>query len=206
MYDVTNPPNHRYRAIYADPPWNFKTYSPKGEGRSASSHYDVLDYAKLASFPVAEWAADDCALFLWVTDPMLETGLKLIEAWGFDYKTIAFYWVKLNKGSMGRILDPARFFMGTGYWTRANPEMCLLATTGKPSRLSRSVRKLVVAERREHSRKPDEVRESITRLVPGPYLELFARQGSAGWDVWGNQTKLFDAGPVKTRRFPSSSS
>ena len=96
------------------------------------------------------------------------------------------------------------FFTGLGYWTRANPEQCLLGTRGKPVRRAKNVRRLVVERRREHSRKPDAVRDRIERLVGGPYLELFARETKVGWDCWGDQAGLFDTGPVATRRQPSS--
>jgi N6-adenosine-specific RNA methylase IME4 len=182
--------------IYADPPWLFRTWSAKGTGRSAISHYDCLRCEALAALPVAGLAAPDCALFLWVTDPFLPEGLELIRAWGFEYKTVGFYWVKKNRKSEG-------FFTGLGHWTRANPEQCLLATRGHPKRRVRNVRKLVISPLREHSRKPDEVRERIERLVPGPYVELFARESKLGWDCWGDQAGLFDKGIVVTRRQPS---
>ena len=102
--------------------------APKGTGRNAVSHYDCLDFAALAALPVADLAADDCALFLWATDPLLPRAFELIEAWGFEYKTVAFYWVKLNSAAK----HDADYFTGLGYWTRANPEQCLLATRGKP--------------------------------------------------------------------------
>ena len=121
--------------------------------------------------------------------------MDLIRAWGFTYKTVGFYWVKRNPGR-----DDASFFTGLGYWTRANPEQCLLATRGKPRRRARDVKRLVVEPRREHSRKPDVIRERIERLVEGPYLELFARETKPGWDAWGAETGLFDAGHVQTRR------
>jgi MT-A70 len=117
-------------------------------------------------------------------------------AWGFEYKTVGFYWVKQNTRSDG-------YFTGLGYWTRANPEQCLLATRGKPQRRGKGVPKLVVEPRREHSRKPDVVRERIEQLVGGPYLELFAREAKQGWDCWGDQAGLFDRGNVATRRQPS---
>jgi N6-adenosine-specific RNA methylase IME4 len=117
----------------------------------------------------------------------------------FEYKTVGFYWVKLNTASK----HDADYFTGLGYWTRANPEQCLLATRGKPTRLAKDVRRLVVERRREHSRKPDGVRERIERLVAGPYLELFARETKQGWDCWGDQVVLFDQGTVATRRQPS---
>jgi N6-adenosine-specific RNA methylase IME4 len=83
-----------YGAIYADPPWLFRNWSAKGTGRNALSHYDCLDFDSLAALPVADLAADDCALFLWATDPLLPQAIDLMRAWGFDYKTVAFYWVK----------------------------------------------------------------------------------------------------------------
>jgi len=88
---------------------------------------------------------------------------------------------------------------GLGYWTRANPDQCLLATRGKPPRKAKNVRRLVVEKRGEHSRKPDVVRDYIERLVDGPYLELFARETKPGWDCWGDQVALFDKGTVATR-------
>ena len=168
-------------------------------GRNAISHYDCLDFKALASLPVGELADDDCALFLWATDPLLPRAFELIQAWGFEYKTVGFYWVKLNTAAK----HDADYFTGLGYWTRANPEQCILATRGKPQRQAKDVRRLVVDKRREHSRKPDAVRERIERLVRGPYLELFARETKPGWDCWGNQLALFDQGSVTTRRQPS---
>jgi N6-adenosine-specific RNA methylase IME4 len=183
----------KYGAIYADPPWSFRNWSAKGTGRNAVSHYDCLDFDALASLPVADLAADDCALFLWAVDPLLPRAFDLIRAWGFEYKTVAFYWVKLNTAAKHE----------ADYWTRANPEQCLLATRGKPSRKAKDVRRLVVEKRREHSRKPDCVRERIERLVAGPYVELFSRVTKSGWDCWGDQAALFDHGTVVTRRQPS---
>jgi N6-adenosine-specific RNA methylase IME4 len=185
----------KYGAIYADPPWSFRNWSAKGTGRNAISHYDCLDFSALSALPVADLAADDCVLFLWATDPLVPRAFELIRTWGFEYKTVAFYWVKLN----AKPKHEADF----GYWTRANPEQCLLATRGKPPRQAKDVRRLVIEKRREHSRKPDCVRERIERLVAGPYLELFARETKRGWDCWGNQVALFDNGSVATRRQPS---
>lgn len=189
----------RYGVIYADPPWSFRNWSAKGTGRNAVSHYDCLDFDALAALPVSKLAAEDCALFLWATDPLLPRALELIQAWGFEFKTVAFYWVKLNT----KAKHDADYFTGLGYWTRANPEQCLLATRGKPSRKAKDVRRLVVEKRREHSRKPDCVRDRIERLVAGPYLELFARESKRGWECWGDQRSLFDNGTAVTRRQPS---
>jgi N6-adenosine-specific RNA methylase IME4 len=189
----------RYGAILVDPPWSFRTWSAKGTGRSAISHYDCLDFKVLAELPVGDLAADHCALFLWAIDPMLPTAFELIQAWRFQYKTVGFYWVKLNKSAK----SPSDYFTGMGFWTRANPEPCLLATRGHPVRQSKSVRKLIVEERRQHSRKPRCTHERIEQLVNGPYLEMFSRETKPGWDCWGDQVGLFDKGAVETRRQPS---
>jgi N6-adenosine-specific RNA methylase IME4 len=215
------PPSRHYRVIYADPPWTFATYSEKGKGRSAEAHYDCMSLKDIAALPVSAWAADDAVLLLWATDPLLTKALEIARAWGFEYKTVGFYWAKLNKSSgyqrhqspsrgpedksQGKlVLDESSFFTGLGFWTRANPEMCLLATRGKPKRKSAAVKKLVIAPRREHSRKPDEVYDRIEALCDGPYLEMFARHSRPGWDSWGAQRGLFDAGSVPTRRRPST--
>jgi N6-adenosine-specific RNA methylase IME4 len=198
-----------YRVIYADPPWRFATYSDKGKGRSAEAHYDCLSLEEIKALPVADWAARDAVLLLWATDPLLPRALEVIEAWGFAYKTVGFYWVKLNKSAApitlgnGPLLSERDFFTGLGFWTRANPEPCLLATRGHPKRVAGDVQKLLIAPRRQHSRKPQDAYERIERLLPGPYLEMFARQSRPGWDGWGNQPGLFDRGPVVTRRRPS---
>jgi N6-adenosine-specific RNA methylase IME4 len=201
-----------YRVLYADPPWRFATYSDKGKGRSAEAHYDCLTIDEIKAIPVGQWAARDAVLLLWATDPLLPRALDVIEAWGFTYKTVGFYWVKLNKsvaraadlsGGDWPLLAERDFFTGLGFWTRANPEPCLLATRGHPKRQAGDVPKLLLAPRREHSRKPDEAYQRIERLLPGPYLELFARQNRPGWDGFGNQPGLFDRGPVATRRRPS---
>jgi len=201
---VSAPPRAgAYGVIYADPPWSFATYSAKGKGRAADAHYACLSFAEIAALPVASWAAPDSILLLWVTDPLLPKGLALIEAWGFTYKTVGFYWAKLNKRAPRLTFTSRDFFTGLGFWTRANAEQCLLATRGSPKRHARDVRRLVVAPRREHSRKPDEMYERIERLAGGPYLELFARASRPGWDAWGREAGLFDAGSVATRRWPS---
>jgi N6-adenosine-specific RNA methylase IME4 len=128
---------------------------------------------------------------------------RLIEAWGFTFKTVGFYWAKLNKKVAGAQFAERDFFTGLGYWTRANAEQCLLATRGRPKRKAKNVKRLIVSPRREHSRKPDETYERIERLVDGPYLELFGRASRPGWDSWGDQAGLFDGGAVDTRRRPS---
>jgi N6-adenosine-specific RNA methylase IME4 len=176
--EPASPSLAHYSAIYADPPWSFATYSRKGKGRSAEAHYDCMGLDEIKAMRVPEWAADDCALFLWVTDPLLPRAFEIIEAWGFVYKTVAFTWVKTTRDGTG-------FPIGCGFWTRANPELCLMATRGRPQRISRSVRQLIFAPRRAHSQKPEEAYDRIESLVPGPYLELFARGRRPGWASWG---------------------
>lgn len=188
----------RYKAILCDPPWRFNVRSEKGTGRGAIAHYPVMSLKDIKALPVQDWAADDCALFLWAIDPMLPQALEVIEAWGFTFKTVAFYWVKQNKDG-----SP---FTGLGYWTRANAEQCLLATRGRPRRLARNIKRVHLSLRREHSRKPDAIADEITRLVAGPYLEMFAREARAGWEAMGNQTDLFNEGAVETRNRPSNMS
>lgn len=175
-----------FGAILADPPWQWTARSAAGEGRSATRHYRTRDLEYLAALPVGRLARPDCALFLWVVDPMLSAGLALLERWGFRFATVAFTWVKRTAAG--------RAAFGCGYWTRANPEMCLLGTRGRPRRRSAGVPQLLEAPVREHSRKSDEVAERIEALVDGPYVELFARVRRPGWASWGDQLDRFDAG------------
>jgi len=184
-----------YRAIVADPPWSFLTRSDKGKDRSPENHYDCMTLDEIKAMPVAEIAAKDCVLVMWVIDTHIQMALDVIEAWGFTYKTRAFCWVKTNK-EPGEALDPSSYFTGMGFWTRANPEDAMLATRGSPKRNEdgKGVRRLIVAPRREHSRKPDEVLERVEALVPGPYCELFSRATRPGWDQMGNETGKFDPG------------
>jgi len=171
----------KYSVIYADPPWSFEVWSGEGKDRAAENHYPTMSQSEIEELPVASLAADDCALFMWVVMPQLPEALAVIEAWGFKYKTCAFVWIKQTK-------DEERLATGMGYWTRANSEMCLLATKGSPTRLNADVHQVILSPRLEHSRKPDEVAARIMRLVPGPYIELFARRRPRdGWAVWGNQ-------------------
>lgn len=170
-----------YKIIYADPPWQYKTWSAKGTGRSAEQHYNVMSKQDIQNLDVGSISDKDCVLFLWVTFPCLEEGLELIKKWGFKYKTVAFVWVKRNKKS------PTHFW-GLGHWTRANAEICLLATKGKVSRISKSVHQIVDTPIESHSKKPDEVRNRIVQLIGDlPRVELFARQSTEGWDVFGNE-------------------
>ena len=181
-----------YGAILADPPWGFQCWDgmdKKVASRGSVTPYQTMSMDEIRALPVAELAADDCTLFMWVVWPTLPEAISIIEAWGFKYKTCAFCWLKGDPYRLFALEEDV--YMGLGYWTRANSEVCLLATRGKPKRLSAGVRQGILAPRREHSRKPDCVHERIERLVAGPYLELFARQRRPGWDSWGNEVGKF---------------
>ena len=173
----------KYQIIYADPPWRFRAFSPKGNKRSAERHYRTMSVDAIRALPVGDLAAADCILFLWVTMPCLLDGLSVLTSWGFTYKTAAFVWIKKNRHSDS-------LFWGMGYWTRSNAEICLLATKGKPRRLSAAVHQVIVSPVEEHSRKPAEVRDRIVQLAGDiPRIELFARQKAPGWDAWGNEVE-----------------
>jgi N6-adenosine-specific RNA methylase IME4 len=194
-------PRWHFGAILADPPWHFQTWAgarKSGAGiqcRASDPAYTTLLDEDISALPVNELSAEDCVLFLWTCWPVLERSFPIIEAWGFKYKTCAFSWMK---GDPYRLwADEHTPRMGLGYWTRANTEPCLLATRGKPKRQSAAVRQGIIAQPREHSRKPDCVHERIERLVAGPYLELFARQSRPGWTTWGNETTKFDTSAPK---------
>ena len=167
--------------IYADPPWAYRVWSKKGNGRSAESHYPTMSIEEIADLPVNELADENCALFLWVTFPLLKEIWKVIDAWGFTYKSVAFVWIKQNKKADS-------LFWGMGYWTRANAEICILATKGSPKRYSKRVHQVIVSHIEEHSKKPEEARRRIEQLMGDvPRIELFARRETPGWDVWGNE-------------------
>ena len=192
---TTDLPPGPYGAILADPPWRYDVWNQlddfiAADGRRRgpkcpARHYDVRESDWIKGLDVAGSAAPDAALFLWVLCPLLSQGLSVLSAWGFEYRTVAFSWMKVKKDGLP--------LMGLGNWTRANVELCLLGTRGHPKRLHADVRQAILERRREHSRKPDCVRERIQRLVAGPYLELFARSSAPGWDCWGNEVGKFDA-------------
>ena len=181
----------KYGAILADPAWHFEVWSLADRGRHASAHYATMPIKDIYALPVSELAAKDSVLFIWVIWPMLEHGLRTIDAWGFKYKTCAFAWMKANGQQIDLFDEDIKAEMLGGYWTRSNSEVCLLATRGKPKRLNADVRQGIIAPRREHSRKPDGIHDRIERLVAGPYCELFARQKRPGWDCWGAEVDKF---------------
>lgn len=138
----------KFNILYVDPPWAYKVYSKKGQGRSAENHYRTMNIEDIYGLDIQSIAADDCILFLWVTFPCLEQGLETIRRWGFTYKTLGFCWVKRCRKQQ------EKWFWGLGFWTRANPELCLIATKGQPKRVSKAVHCIVDTPVEEHSKKP----------------------------------------------------
>ena len=176
-------PKKKYQIIYADPAWHFQNYNNANAQTNPENHYKTMNMKDIGNLPVHEIADDNCVLFMWCTDPLLDKQIPIVQKWGFTYKTVGFHWVKTNKDKSKNL-----YFKSVGYWTRANNEICILATKGKPKRISKNVDRLVVADRREHSRKPDCVRDRIIELCGNlRRIELFAREKADGWDSWGDE-------------------
>lgn len=174
-------PDRKYNVILCDPPWSYSDSMTSGK-RGAKYKYNLMSDREIAELPVSEIAADDCMLFLWTTFPRIFAAESIINAWSFQYKTLGFNWVKTNK------VQTRKLFLGCGSYTRSNSEVCLLATKGKPKRVSASVRSTIISPVREHSRKPDVIRDRIVELCGDvPRIELFARENSLGWDTWGKE-------------------
>jgi N6-adenosine-specific RNA methylase IME4 len=172
-------PEKKYKIIYADPPWRYQDRTPPQGG--AESHYQTMKLEDICTMQISEIVEEDCVLFLWATYPLLPEAIKVLESWGFTYKSVAFTWVKKNKKA-------DTFFFGLGRWTRGNPEICLLGVRGKPKRISASVSNLTISPIQKHSQKPEMIREKIVELMGDlPRIELFARQTADGWDSWGNE-------------------
>ena len=174
----------KYNIIYADPPWpyNIRNRDNKTKfGGGASGQYKLLTFPEIYNLNISSIAAQNCALFLWCTFPKLPQQIKTIEAWGFTFKTVGFNWVKTNKNN-------SKPFFGVGYYTKSNSEVCLLGIKGKMKPVSNKVSSIIISPRRKHSQKPDEVRDRIVELFGDlPRVELFARQKTEGWSVWGNE-------------------
>jgi N6-adenosine-specific RNA methylase IME4 len=168
----------KYNIILCDVPWSYRDKCHSGN-RGAEYKYPTLSLEEIKRLDIDAIAAPDCALFFWATMPLLPEALEVIKAWGFNYKTAAFTWVKRNKVSAG-------WFWGMGNYSRSNSELCLLGMRGKLTRVSAKVHSLVEAPIGRHSSKPDEVRTRITALFGDlPRVELFARESASGWDSLG---------------------
>lgn len=179
----------KYNVIYADPPWEYRqSGGKKGSRGMAKTHYDTMSTEEICKLPVRQIATDDCICFMWATFPNIGEALKVMEAWGFEYKTAGFVWVKLNKKAPS-------FFWGMGAYTRANAEVCLLGiskgTKAKQVVKDNGVHQIIESPVEEHSKKPAETRDRINKLLGcgGGHtkIELFARQTVEGWDCWGNE-------------------
>ena len=182
-------PNKKYKIIYADPPWSYYNDSTaktdcttvKGMRRPP---YPVMSSMEIKTLPVKEIADDNAILFVWTTDYHLAKCIEIITAWGFEYKTIGFVWAKKTKKG------EQVCFMGA-YTMKSGIELCLLATRGRgPHKLVKkhNVRAYIESQRLEHSKKPNEAKRRIVELVGDlPRIELFAREKTDGWDVWGNE-------------------
>ncbi len=172
-------PGNKYGVIYADPPWTFEFFSEAGANYAGpENHYPLQSTEDIMALPVADIAADDCALFLWATAPMIRQALDVMEAWGFEYKS-QVVWVK-HKAA-------------TGFWFRGRHELLLLGTKGKvpapaPGDAWESVLEAPTAK---HSEKPKIIYDMIERYFPTlPKIELNARgQAREGWETWGNQAE-----------------
>ena len=176
------PEAKKYGVIYADPPWRYDRRHGHGV---AENHYPTMSLDEICALPVANLAAENSALFLWATFPQLKEALRVIDAWDFQYKTLAFLWLKQNRKA-------DTWFYGMGFWTRSNAEVCLLGVSpgfkaGERIR-SHKVHQIIEAPFEGHSKKPDETRRRIVELLGDvPRLEMFARQRAEGWDAWGNE-------------------
>ena len=175
--------NKKFNIIYADPPWNGLGWNNGSGKKCPANHYKVLDVEEIKKLPIESIADENCALFLWVTFPNLQSGLDVMQAWGFRYCTIAFNWVKKNKKSDS-------WFLGCGNYTRANSEVCLLGMKGQLQRVSKSVHSVLDDRVMSHSQKPDEAAKRIVQLFGDiPRVELFARRRMDGWDACGDQVE-----------------
>lgn len=186
----TPPPmRKRYQIIYADPPWKYYNQTFGGRiGKSPLSRYSVdlrypsMKLKDIKALPIKSIMDKNCILFLWVTNPMLPDGIEVIKSWGFKYKTVGFCWIKTTKTGKLRT--------NLGYWTLGGMELCLIGTKGSPKKQRNNIRQILHDEVIRHSQKPEEVRNRIGQLMGNiSRIELFAREKTSGWDVWGNEVK-----------------
>lgn len=198
-------PEGGFKAILADPPWKFEVWS--GDSTVSGSRlpkYKTMRLPEIGAMDVQRLAARDCVLFIWGIWSMIPQCERIISDWGFTLKTCAAVWVKGDPGQIDMFTGEIHGKMGMGYWVRQDSEYCLLATRGKPKRMSAKVRQSIIGPRRAHSKKPDCLHDRIEQLVEGPYLELFARASRPGWTCWGDEIDMATAfdwlGPDERRR------
>ncbi len=184
----------KYSIVYADPPWRFTGLGLKGIRSGAmrkdnpllhktiklEEKYPTMSIDEICNLPVKEIVNDIAVCFLWSTDAHLKGAISVLDAWGFQYTTVGFVWNKKTSTN--------KQVCYYGHWTMKGTELCLLGRRGKIAPIKHDVRQLIEAKRKEHSHKPDEVRDRIIRLMGDlPRIELFARQEVPGWDCFGNQ-------------------
>ena len=170
----------KYQIILADPPWSYRNMG--NIQATAVSHYPTMAQKDIESLPVSKIADDNSILFLWATFPKIQEALNTIKAWGFEYKTVGFVWIKKNKNGGN--------FFGVGWYTKSNAEVCLIGVRGRAPKISNSVSQIIETVRERHSKKPNIVRDKIVEFCGDlSRIELFARERAMGWDVWGNEVK-----------------
>lgn len=176
------PTHKKYKVIYADPPWEFKSSGSDKIENQATNHYPVMPLKDICELPIKDITDRDCALFLWACNPLLPQAMTLIKEWGFEYKTVFKVWTKRSKNG-----NPV---CAPGWWSRGSTELLLVGTKGSPlkNKTTNSERQEYASIRGAHSEKPDEIRQAVSDFlsVPeGSRLELFGRKTVVGWDVWG---------------------
>jgi N6-adenosine-specific RNA methylase IME4 len=172
----------QFSTILADPPWQFQNQT----GKVAPEHrrllrYPTMELKEISELPVSQLAAAKSHLYLWVPNALLQEGLKVMEAWGFTYKSnLVWYKTRKDGGPDGR---------GVGFYFRNVTELILFGVRGSMRTLSpgRTQVNLIASRKREHSRKPEEIYDLVEACSPGPYLEIFARFPRDGWSQWGNE-------------------
>jgi N6-adenosine-specific RNA methylase IME4 len=156
-------------------------------------HYPCSSLAEIAALPVERHVAPQAVLFMWITGPFLVKGyhLAVMRAWGFEPTAMGFVWVKLNPRASPHFMLQRDIFSGGGFTTRKNAEFVVIGKRGRSVRIDAGVNEVIIAPRREHSRKPEEARTRIMRYCDGPRLELFSRQARAGWVCRGDEVGMF---------------
>lgn len=187
IIDIFNT-DKKYDLIYADPPWEYRQSGSKTNSRGmAKQHYKTMPTDEICKLPIRQICKDTSVCFMWATFPNIAEAIKVMKSWGFTYKTAAFVWIKKNKKSDS-------LFWGMGAYTRANAEVCLIGisknTKAKQCVKSHAVHQIVMSPVREHSQKPDVIRDKITELLGNiSRIELFAREQINGWDCWGDEMR-----------------
>jgi len=189
-------PDKKYQIIYADPPWEYEFSHTRSR---EIKDYNVCDLKTICDFPIKNIADKNSILIIWVNFPKLDWAFKVIEAWGFKYTTMLFTWIKTNGSKYS-------LFWGMGYYTRSNPELCLIAKKGNGLQAKKhDIHSVVFSSIKEHSRKPDEIRKTIVDLFGDvPRIELFARNRFDGWDCWGDQLSDTVQKELGTVRHPTT--